>query len=101
VSLHLEKDRSGAFVDDLKAEGSDDMEMKADDFAADVLVPTGKWNASGLQSNWSTKAVISFAERLRIHPAIVAGRIRRERDNYRILSQLVGRGAVRRVFFES
>ena len=101
VSLHLEKDRSGAFVDDLKAEGSDDMEMKADAFAADVLVPAGKWNASGLQSNWSTKAVISFAERLRIHPAIVAGRIRRERDNYRILSNLVGRGAVRRVFFES
>jgi len=101
VSLHLEKDSGNAFIDDLKAEGSDDMEMKADAFAADVLVPAGKWNASGLHSNWSTKAVISFAERLRIHPAIVAGRIRRERDNYRILANLVGRGAVRRVFFES
>ena len=101
VSLHLEKDSGNSFVDDLEAKGADEIERKADDFAADVLVPTGKWNASGLHSNWSAKAVINFAERLRVHPAIVAGRIRRERDNYRILSNLVGRGAVRRVFFES
>jgi HTH-type transcriptional regulator/antitoxin HigA len=98
VSLHLEKDSGNTFVDDLEAEGSDDMERKADAFAADVLVPAGRWNTSGLRNNWSAKAVISFAERLRIHPAIVAGRIRRERNNYRILSRLVGNGEVRRHF---
>ena len=101
VSLHLEKASGNAFVDDLKAEGTNDMEMKADAFAADVLIPTDKWAKSNLSNSWSTQAVRAFADGLRIHPAIVAGRIRRERDNYRILSNLVGRGAVRRVFFES
>jgi len=101
VSLHLEKDSGNSFVDDLEAKGADDIERKADDFAADVLIPTDKWTKSNLSNSWSTQVVRTFADGLRIHPAIVAGRIRRERDNYRILSQLVGRGAVRRVFFES
>ena len=33
-----------------------------------------------------------------IHPAIVAGRIRHETGNYRLLSQLVGTGKVRQQF---
>ena len=98
VSLHLEKDSGNAFVDDLKAEGSDDVERKADAFATDVLVPTKKWNRSGLGGSWSSQAVVRFADSLRIHPAIVAGRIRREQANYRILSKLVGNGEVRRHF---
>ena len=101
VSLHLEKDSGNTFVDDLEAKGADDIERKADNFAADVLILTDKWTKSNLSNSWSTQAVRTFADGLRIHPAIVAGRIRRERDNYRILSQLVGPGAVRRVFFES
>ena len=101
VSLHLEKDSGNSFVDDLEAKGVDDIERKADDFAADVLIPTDKWTKSNLSSSWSTQSVRTFADGLRIHPAIVAGRIRREQSNYRILSNLVERGAVRRVFFES
>jgi len=98
ISLHLERDHDNAFVDDLKAHGSNTPETEADTFAADCLIPGSRWNASGLRSNWSASAVVDFASKLRIHPAIVAGRIRRERDNYRILSQLVGKGEVRRHF---
>lgn len=98
VSLHLEKDSGNAFVDDLKAEGSNDMERKADAFAADVLVPADKWTKSNLSISWSAQSVRTFADGLRIHPAIVAGRIRREQANYRILSKLVGNGEVRRHF---
>ena len=34
----------------------------------------------------------------RIHPAIIAGRVRREQQNYRLLSQFVGTGQVRSQF---
>ncbi len=34
----------------------------------------------------------------RAHPAVVAGRVRHERGNDRLLSQLVGSGKVRRQF---
>lgn len=98
VSLHLERDPEGAFVDDLEASGKSTPERQADEFAADVLVPIGKWKRSGLLVNWSAGSVTEFAKKLRIHPAIVAGRIRRERDNHKILWQLLGKGEVRRCF---
>jgi len=36
--------------------------------------------------------------KLKIHPAIVAGRIQFEKNNYRILSQFMGRGEVEKLF---
>jgi HTH-type transcriptional regulator/antitoxin HigA len=41
-------------------------------------------------------AVINFAKTLQIHPAIIAGRIRHEHRNYRMLSHFVGTGEVSR-----
>ena len=99
VSLHLENDPQEAFVDDLDSYGVNFMEDKADTFAADALIPAVEWKRSGLQDEWSYDAVVAFANKLRIHPAIVAERIRKERNNYRILSKLLGRNEVRRVFF--
>jgi HTH-type transcriptional regulator/antitoxin HigA len=46
----------------------------------------------------SPEAAQHLAEKLRIHPAIVAGRMRYEAKNYRILTQLVGSGEVRKAF---
>jgi HTH-type transcriptional regulator/antitoxin HigA len=43
-------------------------------------------------------AVMNLANALQVHPAIVAGRIRYEQQNYRLLSQFVGTGEVRRQF---
>ena len=40
-------------------------------------------------------SVISLANALKVHPAIVAGKIRHEQKNYRLLSHFVGTGAVR------
>ena len=41
---------------------------------------------------------MGLAHRVGVHPAIVAGRVRRETGNYRLLSQFVGTGQVRRQF---
>ena len=46
----------------------------------------------------SPNGVINLAQKLHVHPAIVAGRVRHDRDNYRLLSQFVGAGEVRRQF---
>jgi HTH-type transcriptional regulator/antitoxin HigA len=100
VSLHLKDSSKEAFVDDLEAHVVSAAEGEADAFAADVLIPKTEWEKSGLQNKWSSYAVITFANKLRIHPAIVAGRIRKERNNYRILSQLVRRNEVRRLFMD-
>lgn len=101
---HLVRDLSddvGGFFDDLDSSGSNDpREGGADAFARDVLVPPADWERSPLRSSPNPAYVRELAARLGIHPAIVAGRVRREHSAYRILGNLVGHGAVRELFQE-
>ena len=89
------------FFDDLDSSGGNDpRELAADAFAQDTLIPLTEWERSPLRSSPNPAYVRQLAARLGIHPAIVAGRVRRERNSYRILSNLVGHGAVRELFPE-
>lgn len=104
VGRHLDSDPSAWFVDDLSlraGEGEDPRESEADKWAEEALVPPDLWQASLVHEDLSAMEVIDLAQELEIHPAIVAGRIRYERRNYRLLSQFVGSGQIRRQFEES
>lgn len=103
VGRHLDNDEGVAFVDDLtlrKVKGGreDPRERQADDWAEEALIPKAAWEASVVKDDPTPMAVISLANALEIHPAIVAGRVRYEHQNYRLLSQFVGSGEVRRQF---
>ena len=57
----------------------DAKEDEADAFAANYLIPTGKWNQFIQSGNHRTKqAVQDFADELDISPAIVVGRLQHE-----------------------
>jgi hypothetical protein len=64
--------------------------------AEEALVPLAIWKASEARRHPMPMAVVSLARALQVHPAIVAGRVRHEQRNYRLLSHFVGSGAVRR-----
>ena len=103
VGRHLDNDRGEAFVDDFtlrKLEGrrEDPREIQADEWAEEALIPRSVWEASAVRDRPTTMAVMNLANALQVHPAIVAGRVRYERKNYRLLSQFVGTGEVRRQF---
>ncbi len=97
LALHFEQDQDAWFVDDLDADG-DQLENEADKFATDSLIPADVWQRAAVRNDRRPALVQAFASSLRIHPAIVAGRIRREQANYRILSRLVNQGCVRPLF---
>lgn len=98
IALHLRNEGEG-FYDDLDAETSDDpAEKEADMWAREALIPQEEWDLSPAKSLRSPEAAQHLAEKLRIHSAIIAGRMRYEAKNFRILNQLVGRGEVRRLF---
>lgn len=87
------------FFDDLDSSGGNDpREVAADRFAQDALVPPEAWAGSPARTSPNPAYVRQLAAQLGIHPAIVAGRVRRERNSYRILSQLVGHGVIRELF---
>lgn len=86
------------FIDDLGLASADAKEADADDFAYECLIPETVWQDSGVLDSPSPMAVIALAQEVGIHPAIVAGRIRRQEGKFRLLSQFVGTGEVRRLF---
>ena len=103
VGRHMDHDMGEAFVDDFtlrKLEGrrEDPRERQADEWAEEALIPRSAWEASAVRDRPTTMAVMNLANALQVHPAIVAGRVRFERKNYRLLSQFVGTGEVRPQF---
>lgn len=74
-------------------------EHEADQGARDALIPAIEWEKSAAKITHSPENAIALANKLRIHPAIVAGRIRYETDNWRLLNGLLGaKGEVRKNF---
>ena len=71
-------------------------EREADDGARDILIPQAEWLASGLTVEPTMEAAMVLADKLRIHPTIVAGRVRHETGNWRLLSSI--KADVRRLF---
>jgi len=103
VGRHMDNNEGCAFVDDLtlrKVEGprEDPREAQADEWAEEALIPKAVWEASAVKDHPTPMAVMNLANALEIHPAIVAGRVRYEQQNYRLLSQFVGTGEIRRQF---
>jgi len=98
VGKHLSS--SGrSFFDDLDAlDQSDLQEREADGLAREALIPLNEWEASSVRDYHVAEAAQKLADKLNIHPAIVAGRVRYETKNFRLFSQLVGSGEVRRLF---
>jgi HTH-type transcriptional regulator / antitoxin HigA len=108
IGRHLDsakcKTECEVFIDDLSlrdVEGvqRDPKEDEADKWAENGLIPDAIWQISGVKDNPSPLAVTELAHRLQIHPAVVAGRVRHESRNFRLLSHFVGTGEVRRHLF--
>jgi len=98
VARHLDAGVTG-FFDDLDVEDQGNLrEKEADELAGEALIPNEVWQKSPVKNDRSAEAAGQLAKTLGIHPAIVAGRIRHDSNNYRILPQLVGHKQVRRLF---
>jgi HTH-type transcriptional regulator / antitoxin HigA len=102
VGRHMGNTRQEAFIDDLSlrdVEGvrRDPKEDEADEWAENGLIPKAVWESSRVKENPSPLTVVELAQQLEIHPAIVAGRVRHEARNFRLLSHFVGTGEIRRL----
>jgi HTH-type transcriptional regulator/antitoxin HigA len=100
VGRHLGNGGERLFVDDLdlRAKDDDTREREADEWAEEALIPKKEWDEHPAQDAPFPSNVLSLAQRVGVHPAVVAGRIRWRDRNYRILSQFVGSGEVRKHF---
>lgn len=98
LKLHVGDGEFAAIFDDTDAPAGDQVERDADLFAQEVLLSSEKWKLGVSRYTRTEKAVMTDAKRFGVGPAIIAGRIRREADDYTLLRTLVGNGEVRRQF---
>lgn len=102
IGYHLTDDED-MFVDDLSLNENDhdeswEKEREADQIALNALIPPDIWQEYQASPSTEISKVLSIAKRAGVHPAIVAGRIRKESGNYRQLTKFVGNGEVRKCF---
>lgn len=101
VIKHLRRRVLVSIFDDLESESTDKLEHEADSLAREALISQNIWDRALARYVRSSESVIEMAKELHISPAIVAGRIRYEANNYIILNDLTGQGEVRKHFPEA
>jgi HTH-type transcriptional regulator/antitoxin HigA len=96
VLLHRRRGLTQGFLDEEGAPALDDLEREADEFAENALIPNELWKRSFVRYSGTATSVVAFAKERGISPAIVAGRIRRDRGNWTLFNDLIGLKAVRK-----
>lgn len=95
-------ERDIAITDErLEDERDDDSkEAEANRLARDAFIPRTIWKRSDAFLRPSQEAILALADKLHISPAIIAGRLRREKAGYKAFGNLVGNRQVRCLFPE-
>jgi HTH-type transcriptional regulator / antitoxin HigA len=98
IGRHMCAKESFSFVDDLNLRADDKEEKEADAWAEEALIPAAAWKRHPVRTTPTPANVMSLAQQLGIHHAIVAGRVRFQAKNWHLLTQLIGKDEVRKHF---
>lgn len=96
IVLHYRTGLSSGFFDDVTNVSVDELEAEANDFASNLLIPDEIWKKSAARISKSPEPIERLAAQLGIAPAIIFGRIRKERNNFSIFSDKIGAGQLRK-----
>src|SRR6266566_6514511 len=100
VLRHLNRP-GDSFLDRLEdCEATEKLEIEANRIARDALIARAAWRRAEILSVPSKERILRFAKEQMIHPAIVAGRLRRETGNFKIFGELLGSRELRDQFLE-
>ena len=97
VLRHLSPEHPAILDLDIDQRKTGAIETEADRFALDTLIPPDAWNQHVRQLHYADE-IRALAKRLCVHPAVIAGRLRREANDYRIHRTLVGYKQVKKIF---
>lgn len=105
VVLHRLTGLQSGFFDQFREELSgqvdpDYQELEADAFASNLLIPSELWRRSPARISKTPSVIEKFAKGIGVHPAIVFGRIRKERDDFSLFAKRIGANTVRKQLIE-
>lgn len=93
IFLHLVNDRNASFIDlvtEEKEYKNSKEEKEADEFARNHLIPFNEWEAffDSIDALEDSK-ILRFANKIKIHPAIIRGRVCYELNYYRFPKSII------------
>lgn len=98
IVLHLEQ-LDTPIIDDLEDENKEIVELEANMLAKNSFVEKAIWRNCPPKYALHDKAILyEFAKSINIHPAIIAGLLRHEKNNYTIYNQITNNN-IRKVVF--
>lgn len=100
VILHYQMGLRMGFFDDTEKISIDEIEQEANDFASNMLIPSETWKRSPARIAKSAVAIERLAKELGVHPAVVFGRVQKERGDYTAFSDKIGRGLARKCLLD-
>lgn len=98
VILHYEF-LDDIIIDDLDKKSTSDIELEANKLASDLLIPKNVWRGCPVKYSFDSSDIVNFSKQYNINSAILAGRIRKERDNYSIFNDIIYSEDIRRDIF--
>ncbi|HLG83033.1 MAG TPA: helix-turn-helix domain-containing protein [Bradyrhizobium sp.] len=96
IFLHRDRGLQEGFFDEEGGSAVSGLEDEADDFAESAFIANEVWRKSFVRFTKVKDQVVLFAKERGISSAVVAGRIRRERKDWSLFSDLIGQGALRK-----
>lgn len=84
----------GILDEDAGSDSDELIEKEADEFSENAILPRTTWLGSTVRFTKRPEDIKKFAARCGLHPALIAGRIRRER-NYTEFHDMLGTGEIR------
>lgn len=102
VHVWRDLDEPGEIIsDDLSIPSANsEIETRADREAAEALVPAAYLPPLAAMEEMDTEELLAISQKANVHPAVVAGRVRHDTQNWRKFARIVGHGEVRRHFEE-
>lgn len=94
VLRHLSPETPAILDVDIDQKKTGKIEAEADRFALDTLIDPGVWQAEVRHLHYADE-IRKTAKRLCVSPAVIAGRLRREANDYRLHRTLIGNGETR------
>lgn len=101
IVLHRERGLKEAFFDEEQAPLTDEVEKEADEFAKRAFISDELWKRSFVRFTTDHQQVRHFARERGIGAAVVAGRIRRERNDYTLFNDLIGYKSIRKLMSDA
>ncbi|MDD1136722.1 ImmA/IrrE family metallo-endopeptidase [Pseudomonas sp. TNT2022 ID233] len=96
VSIHYDQLDDPHFdcIEDL---GEDILELEANQLAKESLISRSDWRSASVRRHRNQQELFNDAKRLSIHPAILAGFVRHDTENYTLFSSVINEISVKRM----